>query len=77
MSDDYNCNLASEAPLQSQPIDGDDARDILRTVLVQEPAEGQNFPDAIRKLIELIGPIELELPLRRSMKRRISKDVLA
>jgi plasmid stability protein len=42
----------------------DEARDILRTVLAQEPAETRNLADAIRELIEPLGGVELEVPPR-------------
>jgi plasmid stability protein len=45
----------------------DEARDILRTALAQEPAETQNLADAIRELVEPLGGVELELPPRRPM----------
>jgi len=45
----------------------DEARDILRTALAQEPAETQNLVDAIRELVEPLGGIELDLPPRRPM----------
>ena len=45
----------------------DEARDILRTALAQEPAEPRNLADAIRDLIEPLGGVELELPPRGPM----------
>ena len=40
----------------------EEARDILRTVLAQEPAQAENLADAIRRRVE---PFEgFELPLR-------------
>jgi plasmid stability protein len=45
----------------------DEARDILRTALAQEPAETQNLADAIRELVEPFGGVELELPPRGPM----------
>jgi antitoxin FitA len=45
----------------------DEARDILRTALAQEPAETQNLADAIRELVEPLGGVELELPPRGPM----------
>ena len=47
---------------------GDEARDILRTALAQEPAETRNLADAIRELVEPLGGIELELPPRGPMQ---------
>jgi plasmid stability protein len=45
----------------------DEARDILRTALAQEPAQTQNLADAIRELVEPLGGFELELPPRGPM----------
>jgi plasmid stability protein len=45
----------------------DEARDILRTALAQEPAETENLADAIRELVEPLGGVELELPPRGPM----------
>jgi plasmid stability protein len=42
----------------------DEARDILRTVLAQEPAQAGNLVDAIRRRIEPLGGVELPLPPR-------------
>ena len=45
----------------------DEARDILRTVLAQEPAPTENLADAIRRRIEPLGGVELSLPTRGPM----------
>jgi plasmid stability protein len=46
----------------------DEARDILRTVLAQEPAQVGNLADAIRKRVEPLGSVELSLPPRGPMR---------
>jgi plasmid stability protein len=46
----------------------DEARDILRTALAQEPTQAENLADAIRRRIEPLGGVELELPLRGPMR---------
>jgi plasmid stability protein len=46
----------------------DEARDILRTVLAQEPAQVGNLADAIRKRVEPLGGVELSLPPRGPMR---------
>jgi plasmid stability protein len=46
----------------------DEARDILRTALAQEPAETRHLADAIRELVEPLGGVELELPPRGPMQ---------
>jgi plasmid stability protein len=47
----------------------DEARDILRTALAQEPAETRSLADAIRDLVAPLGGVELELPPRRAMRK--------
>jgi plasmid stability protein len=46
----------------------DEARDILRTALAQEPAQVGNLADAIRARIEPFGGVELSLPHRGPMR---------
>jgi antitoxin FitA len=42
----------------------DEARDILRTSLALEPAGAGNLADAIRRRVEPLGGVELQLPPR-------------
>ena len=42
----------------------DEARDILRTSLAQEPARAGNLADAIRRRVEPLGGVDLQLPPR-------------
>jgi len=42
----------------------DEARDILRTALSQEPTDSRSLADALHELVEPFGGIELELPPR-------------
>ena len=42
----------------------DEAHDILRTALAEEPADTKHLVDAMRELVEPLGGIELELPPR-------------
>ncbi|HEX4079677.1 MAG TPA: plasmid stabilization protein [Rhizomicrobium sp.] len=42
----------------------DEARDILRIALSQEPVQAGNLADAIRARIEPLGGVELRLPPR-------------
>jgi antitoxin FitA len=46
----------------------DEARDILRTALAQEPARFENLADAIRRRVEPLGGVELPLPSRGPMR---------
>jgi antitoxin FitA len=46
----------------------DEARDILRTALAQEPAQHGNLADAIRKRIEPLGGFDLTPPARGPMR---------
>ena len=45
----------------------EEARDILRTVLAQEPVQSENLADAIRRRVEPFGGFELPLPPRGPM----------
>ena len=45
-----------------------EARDILRTALVQEQTQHGNLADAIRSRIEPLGGVDLPLPARGSMR---------
>ena len=45
----------------------EEARDILRTVLAQEPAPAEDLADAIRRRVEPFGGFELPLPPRGPM----------
>jgi plasmid stability protein len=46
----------------------DEARDILRTALAQEPLPTGNLADAIRRRIEPLGGVELSVPPRGPMR---------
>jgi plasmid stability protein len=46
----------------------DEARDILRTALAQQPVQAGNLADAIRKRLEPLGGVELSLPARGPMR---------
>jgi len=46
----------------------EEARDILRTVLAQEPGQAENLADAIRRRVEPLGGFELPLPPRGPMR---------
>jgi antitoxin FitA len=46
----------------------DEAREILRIALVQEPVAAANLADAIRARIEPLGGVELALPKREPMR---------
>jgi plasmid stability protein len=46
----------------------DEARDILRTALAQEPAGTRHLVDEIRELVEPLGGVDLELPPRGPMR---------
>ena len=46
----------------------DEARDILRTALAQEPTQHGNLADAIRRRIEPLGGVDLPLPARGPMR---------
>jgi plasmid stability protein len=46
----------------------DEARDILRTALAEQPAQVGNLADAIRRRVEPLGGIELSPPPRGPMR---------
>ncbi len=46
----------------------DEARDILRTALAEEPARRGNLADIIRQRIEPLGGVELSLPPREPIR---------
>jgi antitoxin FitA len=46
----------------------DEARDILRTALAQEPLPTGNLADTIRRRIEPLGGVELSVPPRGPMR---------
>ena len=46
----------------------DEARDILRTALAQEPTQHRNLADTIRRRIEPLGGVDLPLPVRGPMR---------
>ena len=46
----------------------EEARDILRCALAEEPQAARNLADAIRELIEPLGGVELELPPRGPLR---------
>ncbi len=46
----------------------DEARDILRTALAEEPAQTSNLADAIRARIAPLGGVTLSLPRREPMR---------
>nr|WP_051078869.1 MULTISPECIES: plasmid stability protein [unclassified Caballeronia] len=45
----------------------EEARDILRTALWTEPAQGKNLVESIRGRIDPLGGVELELPKREAI----------
>lgn len=46
----------------------DEARDILRTVLAEEPSQSGSLADAIRRRIAPLGGVELSQPRRGPMR---------
>ena len=46
----------------------DEARDILRTAVTQEPTQHGNLADAIQRRIEPLGGVDLPLPARGPMR---------
>jgi plasmid stability protein len=52
----------------------DEARTILRAVLVEEAAPPENMYQAIRRIFDPLGGMELELPPREKMREPPSFD---
>jgi plasmid stability protein len=46
----------------------EEARHILRAALAESPAEPANLYEAIRRIVEPLGGIELEIPPREKMR---------
>lgn len=46
----------------------DEARDILRVALSAQPAKTQSLVEAIRRRIEPLGGVDLEIPPREPMR---------
>ena len=46
----------------------DEARDILRTALSQEPTDSRSLADALHDLVEPFGGVELEFPPREPIR---------
>jgi plasmid stability protein len=46
----------------------EEARDILRNALAQEPSPVENLAHAIRKLVEPLGGVDLSLPPREPIR---------
>jgi antitoxin FitA len=46
----------------------DEARDILRSALSEQPSEAESLVQAIRSVIEPLGGVELRLPAREPMR---------
>ncbi len=47
----------------------EEAREILKAGLTAEPARGLNMAEAIRRRIEPLGGVELEIPGREAVRR--------
>jgi len=52
----------------------EEAREILKTELAARPAKRENLADGIRRIIEPLGGVELEIPPRKSFPKRIKFD---
>lgn len=52
----------------------EEARDILRSVLAEEPLPTADLATSIRKRFEPLGGVELELPPREAIRRPPSLD---
>lgn len=46
----------------------DEARDILRTALAVSPSSASNLADAIRRRLQPLGGVEMDLPERQTIR---------
>jgi len=47
----------------------DEARDIVQTVLAQEPVSPRHLIDELRELVQPLGGVDIELPRRGPIRR--------
>jgi plasmid stability protein len=67
LDDSVKRNLRIRAAQRNRSME-EEARDILRRALAEEPKAAGNLADAIRELIEPLGGVDLELPPRGSLR---------
>lgn len=70
IDDQLTARLRVQAAMHGRSME-DEARNILRTALLAEPASGQSLVDAIRARIEPLGEVDLELPAREPMRAAV------
>ncbi|TVQ38913.1 MAG: plasmid stabilization protein [Wenzhouxiangella sp.] len=67
IDDQLKARLRVQAARHGRSME-DEARDILRTALSTEPAQTTSLAEAIRKRIEPLGGVELQLPEREAIR---------
>ncbi len=67
IDDQLKARLRVQAARHGRSME-DEARDILRTALSTEPAQTVSLAEAIRKRIEPLGGVELQLPEREAIR---------
>jgi len=67
IDDQLKARLRVQAARHGRSME-DEARDILRTALSTEPAQAASLAEAIRKRIEPLGGVELQLPEREAIR---------
>jgi antitoxin FitA len=67
IDDQLKARLRVQAARHGRSME-DEARDILRTALSTEPAQTASLAEAIRKRIEPLGGVELQLPEREAIR---------
>ena len=67
IDDQLKARLRVQAARHGRSME-DEARDILRTALSTEPAQTASLAEAIRKHIEPLGGVELQLPEREAIR---------
>ena len=67
IDDQLKARLRVQAARHGRSME-DEARNILRTALSTEPAQTVSLAEAIRKRIEPLGGVELQLPEREAIR---------
>ena len=70
IDDQLKARLRVQAATHGRSME-DEARDILRAALSNQPVRGRSLVDAIRARIAPLGNIELELPPRQSIREPV------
>lgn len=73
LDDQLKTRLRIQAAVHGRSME-DEARDILRSALSREPQTGQSLVDAVRKRVQSMGGVDLELPVREPIRAAVDFD---